>query len=327
MGILKDKLLLLFIIITILGDIGLSSQYNKSKQSYIEAFKNKQYTKTLHIRENFRLLFDKIQYDFRKAESQNIQKLNYLYEKYKQSNGKLDLEQTVKELNKNINYGEYQIFLINQKYTIEKATYQADIGFNLGQFKIVKDLLQSVFDKKIPMDISAPKVDSSSMKLKRYLIRVSSDGKYILQIGYVLDFYIQNDFNRYSKDLNQLDILLANQYSIQPIDFQSDTFIKHPFEKSWEDTVKFLKEIKPIVKDKESINKLIKINIKDTAIKFNNELSKLFTNDEKLISYLDLKNHQLSLYIMHPIKRTKTREVFYNYIKGKFQRDFIKYTK
>ena len=119
MGInLKYRLFLLFIIITILVDIGLTLQYNKSKQSHIETFKNKQYIKTLHIRENFRLLFDKIQYDFRKVELQNIQKLNYLYEKYKQSNGKLDIEKTVKELNSDISYGEYQIFLINQNYIV-----------------------------------------------------------------------------------------------------------------------------------------------------------------------------------------------------------------
>ncbi|MEA2028772.1 MAG: hypothetical protein U9N49_07330, partial [Campylobacterota bacterium] len=294
----SNKLLLLFITLTILVAIGLTSQYNSSKKLIIENFKNKQYSKTLHIRENFRLLFDKIQYDFRVVESQNIEKLNYLFEKYKNSNGNLNIKKTVKELNKDVRYGEYQIFLINKNYTIEKSSYQKDIGYNLGQFKIVKDLLQSVFDKTIHLDISAPKVDSSSMKLKRYIIRVSSDGKYILQIGYVLDFYklLKNDFVRYSKELKQLDISLANQYSIQPIDFKSQRDIKKTFEKNWEETVEFLKEIKPIAKDKNTIDKLINTNIKKTTIKFNKELSKLFINDEKLISYLDLNNNQFLLY-------------------------------
>ncbi|MEA3288653.1 MAG: HAMP domain-containing sensor histidine kinase [Campylobacterota bacterium] len=294
----SNKLLFLFIVIAILVAIGLTSQYNSSKQLLIENFKNKQYSKSLHIRENFRLLFDKIQYDFRIVESQNIEKLNYLFEKYKNSNGNFDIEKTVKELNKDVRYGEYQIFLINKDYIIEKSSYKKDVGFNLGQFKIVKDLLQNVFDKTIRLDISAPKVDSSSMKLKRYLIRVSSDGKYILQIGYVLDFYklLKNDFDRYSKELKQLNISLANQYSIQPIDFKSEKFTKLAFEKSWENTIKFLKEIKPVVKDKNTIDKLINTNIKKTTIKFNKELSKLFINDEKLISYLDLKNNQFLLY-------------------------------
>ena len=294
----KYKLLLLFFIITIFVAIGLSSLYTQSKKSHIENFTNKHYTKTLYIRENFRLLFDKIQYDFRKAESQNIEKLNLLYESYKQLHGKLNIQKALQDLNKDITYGKYQIFLINREYIIEKASYKADIGFNLGEFKIVKDLLKSVFDKKTAMDISAPKVDSSSMKLKRYLIRVSSDGKYILQIAYVLDFYklLQNDFNRYAKDVNRLNISLANQYSIQPIDFQSKKFTKQPFEKCWDNTVVFLKEIKPIVKDKKTVNKLINSDIKKTTINLNTELSKLFANDEKLISYLDLKNHRLLLY-------------------------------
>ena len=295
---LKTKLLLSFALIIGLVAVGLVIQYTKSKQSYIDNFINKQYTKTIYIRESFRLLFDKVQYDFRKMESQNIEKLNYLYNKYKQSNGNLDIEKTVVELNKNISYGKYQIFLINKNYIVEKSSYKPDIGLNLGQFKIVKDLLKSVFDKEIQIDISPPKIDSASMNLKRYLVRVSNDGKYILQIAYALDVYklLKENYSRYLKDLKQLDISLANRYAIQPIDFHSDKFTKQSYKKSWGNTVKFLKELKPIVKDKKSIEKLINTNIKKTATNLNNELSKLFLNNEKLISYLDLTKHNLLVY-------------------------------
>ena len=60
---------------------------------------------------------------------------------------------------------------------------------DLGQFKVLKNLFDSVFTKKIDIDISPIKIDSSSMNFTRFLLKLSDDGKYILQIGFVLDIY------------------------------------------------------------------------------------------------------------------------------------------
>ncbi|WP_299667416.1 hypothetical protein [uncultured Psychromonas sp.] len=83
--------------------------------------------------------------------------------------------------------------MINKEYIIEKASYEKEIGLNLGQFKSVKNLFDEIFNKTINIDISSPKLDMDS-RLKRYLIKLSDDGKYILQIGFSLDY--SNEINK-----------------------------------------------------------------------------------------------------------------------------------
>ena len=285
------KIILALLLLLVLG-VGIF-QYNSAYKTKIEKFKAKKYAKSLHIRENLRLLFDKVQYDFKLEEANNISKLNLLYKNYTPN---MDLEKISKLLNQNLRYGKYEIFLINKNFIISDSTYKPDIGYNLGEFKVVRELLQSVFKNKIDIDISAPKLDSASMKLKRYLIRLSPDKKYILQIAYVLDIksLLKSEYNRYSKEPLSLEILLANKYSIQPINLSSKEHKKESLNKSWQNTIEFLKEIKPLVKDKSKVNQLINTDIKSKKIYFNQELSKLFKDD--LIDYLDMKSHIYKVY-------------------------------
>jgi archaellum component FlaG (FlaF/FlaG flagellin family) len=64
--------IILFITILILVSVGLTMQHNNSTQLIQDNFKSEQYSKTLHINEDFRLLFDKIQYEFKIMQLQNI---------------------------------------------------------------------------------------------------------------------------------------------------------------------------------------------------------------------------------------------------------------
>ena len=58
--------------------IGLYYQYTASNKTTSENFKNSSYTKSLEIREKFRSIFDKLEYQFIQAEGQNIDKLEQL---------------------------------------------------------------------------------------------------------------------------------------------------------------------------------------------------------------------------------------------------------
>jgi hypothetical protein len=62
-------------------------------------------------------------------------------------------------------------------------------------------------------------------------MRISDDGKYILQIAFALNFQkeLQNQFDRHLKATKSLDVLLANQYEIQTLHLNSDKNIKQPF--------------------------------------------------------------------------------------------------
>ncbi len=298
---LNQYILSFFIIVFIVIIIGDSIKYNSYKQTLIENFQNQQLNKTQQIREDYRLLFDKLQYNFRKAEAQNIKKLNQLFEIYKKDTNNFDMRKTVEILNKDVAFGSYQIFFINKKYIIEKASYKNDIGYNLGQYKVVSDLFDKIFDKKISIDISAPKFNNISADFKRYLIRVSDDGKYILQIGFVFDTnkILKEKYNLSKTDTDNLDIYFANEYFIQKIEFDKRNVTKKGLDYDWNQTKDVLKELLKYSNiNKQKYNKLLKLlnsSQKDTKVLINKEIDNLFKND-KLIKYLDLKDNKLFVY-------------------------------
>ncbi|MDX9743765.1 MAG: hypothetical protein RBT59_08120, partial [Arcobacteraceae bacterium] len=114
----------LFLFMATLLAIVETVQYYNYKKTLIESFKNKHIQNTQKIREEYRLLFDKLQYDFKNAERENIQKFALLSQEYSKKNGAIEPSLIAKELNSNVTFGEYQVFLINKDFIIEKTSYK-----------------------------------------------------------------------------------------------------------------------------------------------------------------------------------------------------------
>lgn len=286
-------IILLFTIIT-----ALLTQYSISKNIIIDNYTNKYYNKTLQIKEYFSSILNKSQYDFKKNESQNIKKLNQLYDIYKKSNGYFDIDNATKILNNNVKVGKYQIFLINKNKIIEKSSYKNDIGLDLSQFKLISELLEDIFNKTIAIDVSVPILDRLSMNLKEYVIRLSSDEKYILQVAYAIDFKKILD-KTYFQDLdfsNDINIYLATQFSFQKIVQKSDKVKKESLENNLNATKIFFTNINKYIKS-ENIEKIIQSNIKKESINFNDALTKLFNNNKNnLLYFKDFKDNKLHFY-------------------------------
>ena len=113
----------LFLIITILIlFLGLSIQFLLTYNNTKKAYENNYYSKGLHNRENLRLLFDKVQYSFRQAESENIKKLEYYFNYFKNKK-EFNPQELAKILNKDVDFGHYEVFLINKNYIIAEANH------------------------------------------------------------------------------------------------------------------------------------------------------------------------------------------------------------
>ena len=234
---LNQYLSLIFYFVLLLLVIGLSVLHYSSQKNISNNFENRIYKESLYIREQFRLIFDKIQYDFRQKKPENINKLNFAVN-YVSENKNYSVDELAKLLNKNISLGKYEVFIINKEYIIENTSYNADIGLNLGQYKTVRNLFNSIFEKKIDIDISPPKLDSASMNLKRYLVKLSIDETKIIQISYVLNSYdlIKEKYEVLKTLVDKLEVNLATKYMIQNIDFTATSFKKLNF-KIWRITL------------------------------------------------------------------------------------------
>ena len=275
---------------------GLYYQYTASNKITSVNFKNSNYTKSLEMREKFRSIFDKLEYQFIQAEGQNIDKLEQLSTLYNNQKSHLNLKQMEDELNRNVNFGKYEIFMINQDYIIEKASYEKEIGLNLGQFKSVKELFDKIFNKTIKLDISSPKLDLDS-RLKRYLIKVSDDSKYILQIGFSLDYSkeINKQLHYLLTETSQTNLYLATEFFIQDINIKSKDFKSKAEHNEYTKalTQRFLSDINLALKNTE----IEKLAASDTRkISLNKTLVKLIPLNEKLISFTDKKKNTLNFY-------------------------------
>lgn len=276
-------------LILLLLFFGLSTQYYFTKKNIIEGFYDKTYNDSLHIRENFRLAFDKIQYDFKLQEPINIKKLDFAVN-YIDNNKNYSVHTLENELNKNVSFGKYEVFIINKDYIIEDASYKPDIGLNLATYKSNKTIFDLVFNKKIKIDITPPKIDSASMNLKRYIMRLSKDDKKIVQISYGLNSYetIKNLYIYLKNTVNSLDIFVLSKHMIQKIDFQSSTFKKIGFEENWTKSMKFLNELSVrLPQYKKQISHITSANVSEKKIILNKELSKIFTDENRLLSSIN----------------------------------------
>ena len=272
-------------------------QYNFSKKTITDNYQNKYYNQTLHVREDFRIALDKVQYNFKITESQNIKKLNQLYEIYKTSTTNFDINKTVEILNKDVQFGKYQIFLINKDKVIEDTSYKNDIGLDLGQFKLVEELLQSIFDKKINIDVSVPILDSLSMNLKKYIIRLSHDEKYILQIGFVLDINeILNEIDQKAfNSADEVNLYLATEFSFQKIQKKTNQIKNISLKEHSTSTKIFFTNLNTYLK-RDDIRRIINTDIQEETINFNKILTKLFINDDKLLYFEDNNDNKIHYY-------------------------------
>jgi len=275
---------------------GLYYQYTSSNENTSEIFKNTSYNKSLEIREKFRLIFDKLEYQFIQSEAENLAKLDQLFELYKNHKEDFDLKEIETELNKNVDFGQYEIFMVNKDYIIEKASYEKEIGLNLGQFKSVKSLFDDIFNKTINIDISSPKLDMDS-RLKRYLIKLSDDGKYILQIGFSLDYSneIYKQLHYLTSDASKTNLYLATEFFIQDINVKSTDF-SSKFEHNEyckKITNEFLLDINIPLKD-QRLADLAKVDTRDISL--NKALQKIIPLNEELLVFVDATENTMNFY-------------------------------
>ena len=285
--IISSLVLLLFF-------VALSAQYYFIKKNIIQVYYDKTYKESLHIRDNYRSAFDRIQYNFKLNEKENLKKVNFAA-RYINENKNYSLDVLEKILNKDVYIGKYEVFIINKDYIIEDSSYKTDIGLNLGTYKVNKILIDSVFNKTKKYDISPSKIDSASMNLKRYIMKLSLDETKIIEVSYVLNSYkiIENLYNKHNKEVDNLDIYVLTKNMIQKLDFKSSKFKKLNFDEHWRKSLDFLRELNFILpKYKDQINNILYKDINKEKIRLNTELDKIFLDENILLSNVDAKNRK-----------------------------------
>jgi len=296
---LNKLFFIIFLVVILITIIALITQYNFSKNLITENYKNKYKSESLRVREEIRHLFDNFKYTLQESESESIEKLNLLYELYKKNSGTLDIEKTVALLNEGLTNGSYQVLLINRDYVVESGSYKPDIGFNLGQFNEIKSVLQDIFDKKLDIHISSPRIETTSMSVKKYYIRLSNDGKYILQIAFVLNTYtpLKNKIHKELQNLKNYEAYVAREYYIHNITFDKNNLKKFSVKEGNRIIQKILSQLAYYSNTyRKRIYNILDIDLNGNGHYSEKKLISLYQDINDVISFNDIENKKMVFY-------------------------------
>ncbi|GAX88330.1 conserved hypothetical protein [Lebetimonas natsushimae] len=258
------------------------AQYFKAKEILFNNFVNKHKIEALTIKDKFKNIFDKSLYIYKIHEKINIKNTFRLNGFYK--NGKFNIQKASKILNSTLDIGKYEIFQIDRNYKIINGTYTPDIGYDLGKFPAFRKILDDVFNEKKKIDISPIYLDVASKNLKQYYLTRSYDGKYLLQLAYVLDIYpkLKEIYHFVKPAIKDLKLYLVSKYLIYPVNFEKRFDKKLPLNKIWA----FSKNFLLYFSEDKDIAKKSSIEIMDYIInifkKHNNIIYKLEDNSLKM---------------------------------------------
>jgi signal transduction histidine kinase len=260
-------------------------QYFKAKEILFNNFINKHKIETLTIKDKFKSVFDESLYIYKIHEKLNVKntfRLNEFYNK-----GYFDINEASYMLNSILDVGKYEIFQIDRNYTIINGTYAPDIGYDLGKFPAFRKILDNVFEGKEKIDISPIYLDVASKNLKQYYLVCSSDGKYLLQLAYVLDIYskLKEIYHFVKPAVKDLKLYLVSKYLIYPVNFKKRFDKKLPLNQIWA----FSKNFLLYLSDNKDIAKKSKIEIM-------NYIVKIFKKNNNLIYKID--NNSLKMFIL-----------------------------
>jgi signal transduction histidine kinase len=255
---------------------------------------------TLKIKEQFKTIMDKIQFYLKTMADENLKKVDILELLYK--NGDFSADKAAKILNEEKPpLGHYEVFVIDKNYKVIDASFKPDIGLDLGQFKIYKKLFDDVFAGKITLDVSPPHMDTYSMNVKEYYLFRSPDGKYLLQVAYVIDIY--NLMNKLREkllndvpNLKTLDIFFLEDYFIVKVRFGKKPSKKPSVLENKKMTVdNFLLMVKEMGINKKTLKKYLQ-KINDGEATYASVISEILAKKGGKSINLDLANRKLVIY-------------------------------
>ena len=267
-------------------------QYRNSKEILINSYLNKYALQSLQIKEKFQNIFDKALYKFKTHEDCDIEKLYLLpffYEK-----GDIDLYNVSKVLNSDVKEGHYEIFVIDRNYKVVKATYKPDIGYDLGKFPAFRKVLDAVFSGKKEIDISPIFLDIASMNLKKYYLIRSPDGKYLLQLAYVIDIYkdLERVYDFIKPSLKDLELYFVNKFMIYKINMHKRYQKKASLTEIYKNSLKILNEIISCNKNKD-----IPVNDEKNEKLFK-QVVDLFKKNNNIIERFDFNKNELTIFTL-----------------------------
>lgn len=147
------------------------------------------------VRQEMMQFYDKIAYNYNQTQSQQRNKMKQSQLYFAQYGINAPLE-PLKNLLRD-KESEYEVYLINHDFVIEKTTYAYDLGLDFKLYPYVSELFTSQFNDPNLFNLSKPFHESSMSGFNRYMTQRAPAGKYIIQLSQSLKqdksiYYLMN---------------------------------------------------------------------------------------------------------------------------------------
>lgn len=166
------------LILFVLGSLWL---YEYIKLSTNAKLSHLSHEKSHDMRYKIMHFYDQMLYDFEVAKPDFQQKMQVAKHYFDQHGTDAPLE-PLKKLLQTQDF-EYEIYLINHDFVIERTTFLPDLGLDFHIMPRILTLCNAQFSDPNKIDLSQPYYESSTANFKRYMAQRSADGSYIIQLG------------------------------------------------------------------------------------------------------------------------------------------------
>ena len=184
--------------------------YKEIKQSTLETLNTKSINNAYLVSKQLSALNDKMAYQY-EANNNNMRNALALAQDYLLKNGKdASLEELQKKIQVSGNEATYHIYLINNKYIINKTTLKSDLNLDFHVIPVALKILQKVYNTPNFIHISHVMQDNVTQDYKKYIAQRAHNEDYIIQISLTLnnENTIKNFVNNMS---NKVPNLLSNK--------------------------------------------------------------------------------------------------------------------
>lgn len=230
---LKSINILVFMVFVVFISLIGFEQYRYIKREFSIELQKTIETNTYQLQDYFKNSFDKLHYVFNKTAQLDLEKLKEVRDYFDTIDE--PLEPIYKKLNENIIFGRYDVYLIDPDKVIARSTFPLDVGMDFKNYDYASRILDMVRKGVIPYHVSQPYFSSASNDFRKYLLALSKDGKFFVQISHNY-FPLENIRNEI--------LLLKERYpNVKSIDvvFSSNELIKR-LDKVYEDKRDYFKK-------------------------------------------------------------------------------------
>ena len=157
--------------------------YQKMKNNNRELLEQKSLNQVLYVSKKMIEFNDKVTYQYTKY-SDDLKHSEEIAQKYFQENGiDAPLEVLKKRLNAQKANCNYDIYLINKNFVIEKTTYKQDYHLDFHELPEALKVLKGVYENEGSIDVSVPRNEPLLNVYKSYIVQKIPKKEYILQLS------------------------------------------------------------------------------------------------------------------------------------------------